>query len=177
MSNKIINAIRSIEDFPKPGIVFRDITTLLNDADAYQQALDQLEEKAIKYDFNVIAAMEARGFFFGAALADRLKKRFVPIRKPGKLPFKTYQASYDLEYGSDSLEVHVDAFKKGDRILIIDDLLATGGTAKAATDLVEKAGASVSALLFLIELDGLNGRKLLKNYSLESLISYKEVMA
>jgi adenine phosphoribosyltransferase len=177
VSNKITDAIRSIEDFPKPGIIFRDITTLLNDVEAYQEALDELEKKALKYNFNVIAAMEARGFFFGAALADRLKKRFVPIRKPGKLPFKIHQASYDLEYGSDRLEVHIDAFKSEDHVLIIDDLLATGGTAKAATDLVEKAGASVSALLFLIELDGLSGRALLKNYSIESLVTYKEVIA
>lgn len=177
MSQKLLDKIRAINDFPKPNIVFRDITTLLNDADAYQAAMDQLTVIAKKYDINVIAALEARGFLFGGSLADRLKMRFVPIRKPGKLPYQTHRITYDLEYGSDSLEVHIDAFKASDRVLIIDDLLATGGTAKASAKLVEKSGATVVTFLFLIELIGLKGRDVLKSYQVESLVHYDEITA
>ncbi|MCF6776744.1 adenine phosphoribosyltransferase [Thiotrichales bacterium 19X7-9] len=172
MEHNLSNSIRAVKDFPKPNILFRDITTLLNDADVYQQALDLLELVAKEYEFDVIAAIESRGFIFGGVLADRLKKRFVPIRKPGKLPYQTYQVEYELEYGKDALEVHIDAFKKNDRILIIDDLLATGGTAKAAAELVEISGAKISNFLFLVELDDLMGRALLTNYVVDALVHY-----
>ncbi|MCF6765981.1 adenine phosphoribosyltransferase [Thiotrichales bacterium 19S3-7] len=172
MEYNLSTCIRSIENFPKPNILFRDITTLLNDVGVYQQALDELEVIASEYEFDVIAAMESRGFIFGGVLADRLRKRFVPIRKPGKLPYKTYQVQYELEYGIDALEVHTDAFTLTDRVLIIDDLLATGGTAKAAADLVELSGATVSNFLFLIELTELRGREILKDYTINSLVKY-----
>ncbi|MCF6768503.1 adenine phosphoribosyltransferase [Thiotrichales bacterium 19S11-10] len=175
MRYNLSDRIRAIKDFPKPNITFRDITTLLNDANALKESINQLEEVANTYDFDVIAAIDARGFIFGGALADRLNKRFVPFRKKGKLPYKTNQVSYELEYGNDYLEAHVDAFNKNDRVLIVDDLLATGGTAKAAAELVELSDAKVVSFLFLVELIGLGGQSLLSNYSIESLVQYEEV--
>jgi adenine phosphoribosyltransferase len=166
------NCIRAIPDFPKAGILFRDITTLLNDKAAFKQSIDSLadEFKTKKIDF--VVAAEARGFIFGAALAYKLKAGFVPVRKKGKLPHKTFEATYDLEYGKDSLTIHQDAFKPGANILIVDDLLATGGTVKAASELVKKLDGNIVGICFLIELVELQGRDKLKDYPVFSLIKY-----
>ena len=150
--------IRHVPDYPKPGILFYDITTLLKDQDGFRQALDAMMKPYGDQDFDVVVGIESRGFIFGAAVADRLKTGFVPVRKPGKLPARTIQQSYDLEYGSDTLEMHHDAIEPGQRILIVDDLLATGGTARACVDLVRGAGGNVASLAFLVELQFLNGR-------------------
>lgn len=151
--------IRTIPDFPKPGILFRDITTLLNDAQAFKRLLDYLEARYKNSDIDFIAGMESRGFIFGSALASRLERGFVPIRKAGKLPCETFSQSYELEYGSATLEIHKDAFRgqKGAKVLLIDDLLATGGTAVAACELVAKTGAKVLEACFVIELTELGG--------------------
>lgn len=164
--------IRSIPDFPKPGILFRDITTLLKDADAFQEVIEQLAARYAKLPIDIIAGIESRGFIFGAALAARLKKGFIPIRKPGKLPAKTYSAEYSLEYGTDRIEMHADAVQQGSRVLLIDDLLATGGTMQAACRLVEQAGGTVSECAFVIELAFLNGKEKLKGYTVFSMIGY-----
>ena len=150
--------IRHVPDFPKPGILFYDITTLLRDAVALRQVLDGLTEPFLDQQVDLVVGIESRGFILGAAVADRLRTGFVPIRKPGKLPSRTIQQSYDLEYGSDTLEIHDDAIEPGQRVLIVDDLLATGGTARAALDLVKKTGGEVVGLAFLVELQFLNGR-------------------
>ena len=169
---RLEKTIRAIPDFPKKGILFRDITTLLNNPRAFETSIEELA-KAIKgKKVDVIVAAESRGFIFGGALAYKLGCAFVPVRKPGKLPYKTHKATYSLEYGTDSLEIHRDAFKKGAHVLVLDDLLATGGTAKAITDLVKKMGAKITAVLFLIELTALKGRKKLKNLPVRSLIKY-----
>lgn len=164
--------IRNISDFPKKGIVFRDITTLLADKDAFKAAVDKMTDHYENKDIDLILGAEARGFIFGALLAYNLGTGFIPVRKPGKLPYKTCQTSYDLEYGQNILQMHVDAVKKGDRVLIVDDLVATGGTAKAKADLVEKMGGEVSGFCFLIELEFLNPRKILEGYDVYSLIKY-----
>jgi adenine phosphoribosyltransferase len=164
--------IRSIPDFPKPGILFRDITTLLKDADAFQEVIEQLAARYAKLPIDIIAGIESRGFIFGAALAARLKKGFIPIRKPGKLPAKTYSAEYSLEYGTDRIEMHADAVQQGSRVLLIDDLLATGGTMQAACRLVEQAGGTVAECAFMIELAFLNGKEKLKGYTVFSMIVY-----
>ena len=164
--------IRSIPDFPKKGIVFRDITTLLADKDAFRAAVDEMTSHYKKKDIDLVLGAEARGFIFGALLAYNLGTGFIPVRKPGKLPYKTCQASYDLEYGKNVLQMHVDAVKKGDKVLIVDDLVATGGTAKAKAELVEKMGGEVVGFCFLIELEFLNPRKILKDYDVYSLIKY-----
>lgn len=158
----IKNAIRTIPDFPKKGIQFRDITTLLADADALKETIQLLLEKYKDHNIDYIAGIEARGFIFGTPLALELGKGFIPIRKPGKLPGETIAHSYELEYGSDTLEIHKDALPKGARVLIIDDLLATGGTALAAAELIEKAGATVDAFAFVVDLPDLGGHKKLK---------------
>src|SRR5262245_32565919 len=150
--------IRDIPDFPKPGIVFKDITPLLADPSAFGAAIDQFEEAFASKRIHTIAAAEARGFIFGAPLALRIGAGFVPIRKPGKLPYATCALDYQLEYGSDRLEVHTDAFGPGRRVLLIDDLLATGGTMRACRDLVQATGAEVLACAFLVELSFLRGR-------------------
>ncbi len=168
----IKTAIRDVPDFPKPGILFKDITPLLNNARLFSSTLDILAEKAHRYEPDVIVGIESRGFIFGAALADRLNCGFVPVRKPGKLPYKTFSEEYALEYGTDTVEMHVDALKEHKRALIVDDLLATGGTALATAHLVEKGGGSVQALFFVIELEFLQGRKKLSNYTTLSLIKY-----
>ena len=170
----LTNLIQSVPDFPKKGILFRDITPLLADPEGIKLAAKEMAEKIklLQIKPTIIAGPESRGFIFGVALAEYLSLGFVPIRKPGKLPRTTYQCQYDLEYGKDTLEVHKDAFSKHDNVLLVDDLLATGGTAKACVDLVELAGAKVAASLFLIELQGLLGRKKLPNISVESLIQY-----
>jgi len=164
--------IRNIPDFPKPGILFRDITTLLKDATAFQEVIAQLAERYAAQSLDRIAGIEARGFIFGAALAARLRTGFVPLRKPGKLPATTYSAQYELEYGTDRIEMHVDAIEQGSRVLLIDDLLATGGTMQAACALVEQAGGRIVECAFIIELADLQGRKKLAGRPVFSLIVY-----
>lgn len=164
--------IRAIPDFPKKGILFRDITTLLNNEKAFGDAIDSLASIFKNTRVDCIVAAEARGFIFGGALAYKLKCGFVPVRKPGKLPFKTYRFTYALEYGKDSLEVHRDAFRSGSRIIILDDLLATGGTTLALVNLAKKLKAKIVAIAFLIELADLKGRDKLKKYPVYSLIKY-----
>lgn len=164
--------IRSIPDFPKDGIMFRDITTLLKDAEGLSAALDELYEISKDKGITKVVGIESRGFILGAALAVKLGAGFVPIRKPGKLPAPTISESYFLEYGTDSIEIHKDSIQPGDKILLHDDLLATGGTMEAATKLVEKLGAEVLQISFLIELTFINGREKLKKYDIHSLIEY-----
>jgi adenine phosphoribosyltransferase len=164
--------IRSIPDWPKRGILFRDITPLLADPKAFAAAIDALcdgfTDKGIEY----VAAVEARGFIFGAAVAKKLGAGFIPIRKKGKLPFKTESVTYDLEYGTDTLQVHCDAVTKGAKVLMVDDLLATGGTMAAACKLIEKIGGKIVGISFLIELAGLAGRGKLAGYTVKTVISY-----
>ncbi len=164
--------IRVIEDYPEEGISFKDITTLLKDREAFRQAIDELTKSIESYDFDYIVGIESRGFIFGAVLADRLNKGFIPIRKPGKLPGKTKKVSYDLEYGSSELEMHEDSIKEGDKVIIIDDLIATGGSAKAAAELVESLGGQVLAFEFLIELTSLEGKAVLEDYDVISIVKY-----
>lgn len=164
--------IRVIEDFPKPGISFKDITTLLKNGEAYRKAVDALVEKVKEWKPDVIIGPEARGFLLGAPVAYALGIGFVPVRKPGKLPGETVSETYELEYGTDTLEVHADALFPGQRVAIVDDLLATGGTMLATARLVEKTGAEVVGMSFLIELGFLEGRDKLKGYDIFSLISY-----
>ncbi len=166
------DSIRSIKDFPEEGIIFRDITTLLKDPDALKQAVDEIDASLADVEYDVIVAPESRGFIFGMPLAYNRGKGFVPIRKKGKLPAETVSREYALEYGTATIEMHVDAIKKGQKVVIIDDLLATGGTAKAMIELVESVGAEVSALCFLIELDDLNGRDFLKGYNVKTILNY-----
>lgn len=164
--------IRNIPDFPKAGILFRDITTLLNDKYAFRAAINLLSAEFKDKGIDVVVAAEARGFILAGAVAEKLNAGFVPVRKKGKLPGKTYSATYSLEYGVDTLEIHGDAFKSGARVLILDDLLATGGTVKAMIDLVKQLNGKIMGICFLIELTELNGRDKLKGYSIYSLIKY-----
>jgi adenine phosphoribosyltransferase len=164
--------IREVPDFPKPGILFYDITTLLKDKLGFARLIDALSENYIGKEIDLILGMEARGFIFGPALAYRLNAGFVPVRKPGKLPSETIKIRYELEYGSNALEVHLDAIKPGQRILIVDDLLATGGTARATADLATTLGAKIAGLAFVVELDFLNGREKLAGYDVFSLLHY-----
>lgn len=168
------NKIRSIYDYPIEGIIFRDITTLLRDKEAYKEAIDRLTDMAKKYNPDQIVGIEARGFIIGSTLAYNLGCGFVPIRKPGKLPFDTISESYGLEYGKDTVELHTDAIVAGEKVLLVDDLLATGGTCKASIKLIEKLGGEVLSCLFMIELDGLGGREKLEGYNVDSLLSYEE---
>lgn len=164
--------IRHVPDFPKPGILFYDVTTLLQDPAGFREAVDAMSAPFAGKGIDIVVGIESRGFIFGSAVADRLGAGFSPVRKPGKLPSKTRRASYDLEYGSDALEIHDDAVRVGQRVLIVDDLLATGGTAKAACELVSALGGEVHALAFLIELVGLNGRDKLAGQALHSVLKY-----
>src|SRR5499433_382414 len=164
--------IREIPDFPKKGILFYDITTLLKDKLGFATLVDALSEHYLKKDIDLILGMEARGFIFGPALAYRLNAGFVPVRKPGKLPAETAKVSYDLEYGSNTLEIHKDAIEKGQRVIIVDDLLATGGTAAATVQLAKSLGGDVCGLGFVVELDFLNGRDKLKDCDVFSLLHY-----
>lgn len=164
--------IRTVEDFPKEGISFKDITTLLQDPEAFKYTIDELVKLADQYDYDVIIGPEARGFIFSAPMAFSAQKPLVLVRKPGKLPYDTVRHEYELEYGTDALEIHKDAIKPGDKVLIVDDLLATGGTTLAVAELVEKLGAQVSSILFLIELTFLDGREKLGAYPVETLIKY-----
>ncbi len=164
--------IRDVPDFPKPGIMFRDITPLLRDGRAFIETIDAMSHYVHRQKADLIAAPESRGFLFGAGVAVKTGVGFVPIRKPGKLPWKTRSASYSLEYGTDRLEIHDDALKPGQRVVIIDDVLATGGTMKACCDLVTQSGATVAGLLFAIELAALGGRTKLAAFDIHSLLRY-----
>lgn len=164
--------IRSIKDFPKEGIIFRDITTLLKDGDALYESIDQIEKSVEDLKFDIIIGPESRGFIFGVPLAYKMRKGFVPVRKAGKLPHKVVSQSYELEYGTATIEIHEDAILPGQRVLIVDDLLATGGTAKAIVKLIEKMGGEVAGFSFLIELNGLGGRENLKDYEVRSILKF-----
>ena len=164
--------IREVPDFPKPGILFYDITTLLRSGDGFRQAVECLVEPYRDTRLDVVVGIESRGFIFGAAVADRLGLGFVPVRKPGKLPWQTVSASYSLEYGTGELEMHHDAVESGQRVLIVDDLLATGGTAVATVDLIKRGGGEVAGLSFLIELEALNGRARLDNEQISVALRY-----
>lgn len=169
---KISKLIRDVPDFPKKGILFKDITPLLKDADAYSKMIGLLVEKYQDKKIDYVAGIESRGFIFGTSLAAALFCGFIPIRKPGKLPYYTFSEEYALEYGSDKLEIHQDAVEKGSRVLIVDDLLATGGTAAAAVKLVEKCDGTVVAIQFIIELEFLKGIEKIEGYHVDSLITY-----
>ena len=169
MAFNIEKHIRDVKDFPKPGIIFKDITPLLADSQALHNTTQALLE-VVPSQIDKVVGIEARGFFFATLLADKLGAGFVPIRKPGKLPYKTFTETYELEYGTDSLSMHVDAIKPGEKVLLHDDVLATGGTAVAAVKLIEKAGGEVVQLNFLIDLGFLEAHKKLKNYNISSLI-------
>lgn len=164
--------IARVDDYPQEGIVFRDITPLMADGEAFKYATDKFTEYVEKIGADVIVGPEARGFIFGCPVATNLKMGFIPVRKPGKLPRQTVCTEYDLEYGSNTLCMHADSIQKGQKVVIIDDLLATGGTVKAAIDLVEQMGGIVVGCCFLIELVDLNGRELLKGYNIDSLMEY-----
>jgi adenine phosphoribosyltransferase len=168
----IERAIRNVPDFPKPGIQFKDITPVLADAQLFSGSIDLLTEKFKPGNVDAVVGIDARGFIFAAAAAVKLQAGFVPIRKKGKLPYQTHEQQYDLEYGTATVAVHVDALKPGSRVLLIDDLLATGGTAAAAAALVKGLGAQILEIAFLIELGFLNGRQKLKDYPVRSLIVY-----
>jgi adenine phosphoribosyltransferase len=164
--------IRHVPDFPKAGILFYDITTLLQDPDGFRMAIDAMAMPYRDQPIDLVVGIESRGFIFGAAVADRIGAGFSPVRKPGKLPASTVKASYDLEYGSDSLEMHADGVRDGQRVVIVDDLLATGGTARATTDLVKRLGGQVHGLAFLIELVALNGRARLAGENIHTVLKY-----
>ncbi len=170
--SRLKESIRSIPDFPKKGIVFRDITTLLKDKNAFRTAIDAFVEHYSQARIDKVVSVESRGFIFGSALAYRLQAGFVPVRKPKKLPGATIRKEYQLEYGMDALEIHIDAIQKGERVLVIDDLLATGGTISATCDLVKQLGGTIVGIAFLIELTFLKGREKLKTYDIYSLIEY-----
>ncbi|MBR4113971.1 MAG: adenine phosphoribosyltransferase [Anaerotignum sp.] len=166
------NKIRSIENFPEEGVIFRDITTLLKDAEGMKAAIDEMTKKLEGVDFDVVLGPESRGFIFGMPVAYNMDKGFVPVRKAGKLPAEVVSKEYALEYGTATIEMHKDAIQPGQKVVIVDDLMATGGTAKAIVEMVEEMGAEVAAMLFLIELDFLDGRKVLPGYKIESVIHY-----
>lgn len=165
--------IRTIPDFPEPGIMFRDVTSVLQDADGLRLAIDELQKKLEGQEFDVIAGAESRGFIFGMPLAYNLGKPFVPIRKKGKLPMAVVSKEYDLEYGTATIEMHKDAILPGQRVVLIDDLIATGGTMLAAAQLVEELGGQVVKMLFLLELAGLNGRDKLAGYDVDTVVTYE----
>lgn len=170
---KIEDYITSIPDFPEPGIIFRDITTVLGDGEGFALAIDTMKEMIGETEFDVVAGLESRGFIFGTPLAYDAKKPFVPVRKKGKLPRETVSIAYELEYGTAEIEIHKDAIKPGDRVVIVDDLIATGGTVEAAVKLVEQLGGEVVKIVFLLELAGLNGRDKLKGYDVVSAVCYE----
>jgi adenine phosphoribosyltransferase len=172
MAEQLKSKIRHVPDFPKPGILFYDITTLLQDPEGLRLAIDSLALPFRDQRIELVVGVESRGFIFGAAVADRIGAGFSPVRKPGKLPSVTVRARYDLEYGSDALEMHADAVRRGQRVLIVDDLLATGGTARATADLVKGLGGTVAALAFLIELVALGGRSKLARDHVHTVLKY-----
>jgi adenine phosphoribosyltransferase len=169
---ELASLVRDVPDFPVEGILFKDITTLIRDADAFREVIDRMTEHYADTDVDLVVAIEARGYILGAPLACALGAGFVPVRKPGKLPAKTISESYTLEYGTNTLEIHEDAIKPGQWVLIIDDLLATGGSARATVNLVERLGGKVAGVAFMIELDFLHGRDKLEGYDVLSLIHY-----
>lgn len=170
---KIEDYVRSIPDFPEPGIIFRDVTSVLQDPDGLKLAIDSMMKLLEGVDFDVIVGAESRGFIFGAPLAYQLHKPFVLVRKKGKLPGETIERSYDLEYGSATLEMHKDSIKPGQKIVVVDDLMATGGTIEATTALIEELGGEVVKLIFLMELAGLKGRERLSKYNIGAVITYE----
>lgn len=172
MSFNLRDHIRSIKDFPKPGIMFRDITTILKSPEAMNFTLDKLLDFTTGINITKVVGVESRGFIFGSLLANRLDAGFIPARKPGKLPAETESATYELEYGTDKIEIHKDAINKNDRVLLHDDLLATGGTAEAACKVIEKLGGKIVLISFIVELTFLNGRKKLGNFETHSVIKY-----
>ena len=173
MAKKLEDYVISIPDFPEPGIIFRDITSIIGNADGLKLAVDELQAAVKDLDFDVIAGLEARGFIFGMPMAYNLHKPFIPIRKKGKLPRETVSETYDLEYGTATIEVHKEDILPGQKVLLVDDLLATGGTIKAGTKLVERLGAEVAGVLVILELAGLNGRAVLDGYNVNALITYE----
>ena len=170
--DSIADRIRDVPDFPKKGILFKDITPVLSDIDTLRASIKEMAAPFMDLEIDVVVGIESRGFIFGAPIADVLNCSFVPVRKPGKLPWKTESVSYELEYGTDALEIHEDAITEGQNVLIVDDLLATGGTAEATCKLVSKLGGNIKGLSLLIELEGLNGRKRLNQYNVHSLVQY-----
>ncbi len=170
---KIEEYVRSIPDFPEPGIIFRDITSVLQDADGLQLAIDSMIMLLDGVDYDVVAGTESRGFIFGVPIAYEMHKPFVPVRKKGKLPCETISQSYDLEYGQATIEMHKDSIKPGQKVVLVDDLIATGGTIEAAIKLVEQLGGEVVKVIFLMELAGLKGRERLKGYDVASVITYE----
>ena len=170
---KLEDYVRSIPDFPEEGIIFRDITTVLQDAEGFHMAVDELLKLLDGVDFDVVVGAESRGFIFGSPIAYALNKPFVLVRKKGKLPFETISKEYELEYGKATIEMHKDAIKKGQRVVVVDDLIATGGTVKAAIDLVEELGGEVVKVIFLMELAGLKGREKLAGYDVSTVITYE----
>lgn len=169
----VADYVVTIPDFPEEGILFRDVTSVLQDADGFRLAIDELKALLDGVEFDVIAGTESRGFLFGAPLAYLTGKPFVPVRKKGKLPRATISKEYALEYGTAVIEMHTDAIQKGQRVVLVDDLIATGGTIKAAAELVEELGGDVAKIIFLLELKGLNGRELLKEYNVASVVQYE----
>lgn len=170
---KLEEYVRSIPDFPEPGIIFRDVTSILQDADGLRLAIDSIQELLKDKDIDVIVGTESRGFIFGVPVAYNLHKPFVPVRKKGKLPCRTISMDYDLEYGSATIEMHQDSIKPGQKVAIIDDLIATGGTVEAAAKMIEELGGEVVKIVFLMELAGLKGRERLKEYDVSSVICYE----
>ena len=170
--DSIADRIRDVPDFPKKGILFKDITPVLSDIDTLRASIKEMADPFMDLEIDVVVGIESRGFIFGAPIADVLNCSFVPVRKPGKLPWKTESVSYELEYGTDALEIHEDAITEGQNVLIVDDLLATGGTAEATCKLVSKLGGNIKGLSVLIELEALNGRKRLNQYNVHSLVQY-----
>jgi adenine phosphoribosyltransferase len=168
----LVKAIRTVPDFPKPGIQFKDITPVLADPRLFAGSIDLLTANFQPGDVDAIVGIDARGFIFAAAAAFKLKAGFVPVRKKGKLPYETYEQSYDLEYGSNTVAIHIDAVKPGSRVVLVDDLLATGGTAHAAANLLQRLGVKILEISFLIELNFLNGREKLKDFPVRSLVVY-----
>lgn len=170
---KLEEYVRSIPDFPEPGVIFRDVTSILQDADGLNLAIDSMQSYLKDMDLDVIVGLESRGFMFGVPLAYNLHKAFVPVRKKGKLPCETISQTYDLEYGSEEIEIHKDAIKPGQKVAVVDDLIATGGTVEAAVKLIERLGGKVVKIVFLMELEGLNGREKLEGYNVDSVIRYE----
>lgn len=170
---KLEEYVRSIPDFPEPGVIFRDVTSILQDADGLNLAIDSMQSYLKGMDLDVIVGLESRGFMFGVPIAYNLHKAFVPVRKKGKLPCETISQTYDLEYGSEEIEIHKDAIKPGQKVAVVDDLIATGGTVEAAVKLIERLGGEVVKIVFLMELEGLNGREKLEGYNVDSVIRYE----
>jgi adenine phosphoribosyltransferase len=170
---KLEDYVRSIPDFPEPGIIFRDVTSVLQDRDGLRMAIDQMQELLAGLDFDIIVGPESRGFIFGVPIAYNLNKAFIPIRKKGKLPCETISMDYDLEYGKATIEIHRDAIKPGQKVVIVDDLIATGGTIEAITKLIELLGGEVVKIIFLMELKGLKGRQKLAGFNVDAVIQYE----